>query len=97
MGSIQLSNDLVPLAEFKTHISSILEKIKSTHQPVVITKNGRAAGVVVSPEDYDKWIENERFISELKAGLKDSEKGKVLSDDEFKMKLESEFGSMQTM
>ncbi len=94
MAVIKLSNDLIPIAEFKTHISAILDKVNSTNNPVVITKNGRAAGVVISPGDFDRWTEHERLISGIKAGLKDVEQGNVLSDEEFKLKLEEEFGSI---
>ncbi len=73
MKSIQISTDIVPIAEFKTHASAILDNVKSNHQSIIITKNGKAAGVVISPEKFDRWVERDNFIHSLKQGLKDSE------------------------
>ena len=95
MKSIQISNDIIPIAEFKTHASAILDNVKSNHQSIIITKNGKAAGVVISPEDYDRWVERDNFIHSLEQGLKDSESGDIMSDNDFKIKLESEFGNLK--
>lgn len=78
----------------KTHASAIMEDVKIHHKSVIITKNGEAAGVLISPEDFDKWVERDRFLKAIKQGLKDSEKGRILSDEESKAALESEFGNL---
>ena len=93
--NIQISNDIIPIAEFKTHASAILDRVKSNHQSIIITKNGKAAGVVISPENYDRWAERDNFIRSLEEGIKDSESGDIMSDNDFKFKLESEFGTLE--
>ena len=94
MKNIQVSNDIIPIAKFKTHASSIMEEVKSNHKSVIITKNGEAAGVLISPEDYDKWIERDRLLQSIENGLHDSESGNILSDKESKEALEREFGNL---
>ena len=95
MKNIQISNDIIPIAEFKTHASAILDKVKSNHQSVVITKNGKAAGVVISPQNFDRWVERDNFLFSLEEGIRDSESGDIMSDSDFKFKLESEFGALE--
>ncbi len=73
MKNIQVSNDIIPIAKFKTHASSIMDDVKSNHKSVIITKNGEAAGVLISPEDYDRWVERDRLLMAIEHGLKDSE------------------------
>ncbi len=68
-----------------------MEDVKIHHKSVIITKNVEAAGVLISPEDFDRWVERGRFLKAIKLGLNDSEKGKILSDEELLAELESGF------
>jgi prevent-host-death family protein len=57
-----------------------MDDVKSNHKSVNITKNGEAAGVLISPEDYDRWVERDRLLQAIEQGLMDSKSGKILSD-----------------
>jgi PHD/YefM family antitoxin component YafN of YafNO toxin-antitoxin module len=46
--------------------------------PLVITQNGKAAGVVLSPERFDELTERARFSEAVNAGLADSDADRVL-------------------
>ncbi|MGK5090038.1 type II toxin-antitoxin system Phd/YefM family antitoxin [Bdellovibrionota bacterium FG-2] len=83
---IQLSKDLVTLAEFKDHAGNYLDRVVSSGHPLVITKNGRAAGVVVSPEEYDK-IYTQRFMESVAKGVADGDAGRVVSTEELERQL----------
>jgi PHD/YefM family antitoxin component YafN of YafNO toxin-antitoxin module len=50
----------------------------TTGQPLVIKHNGKAAGVVLSPERFDELTERARFSEPINAGLADSDAGRVL-------------------
>jgi prevent-host-death family protein len=71
-----------------------MDDVKTNHKSVIITKNGEAAGVLISPEDYDRWVERDRLLNAIELGLNDSESGKILSDKESKEALEQEFGKL---
>jgi antitoxin YefM len=49
----------LPLSEAKAKLSELVEKLHTNDEEVVITKNGRPAGVLVSPEEYESWKETE--------------------------------------
>jgi len=36
-------------------LSELIEKVQSTDTEVVITKNGRPAAVLVSPDEFEGW------------------------------------------
>ena len=65
----------LPLSEVKMKLSGLVEKVGSSDEEVVITKNGRPAAVLVSPEEFDSWKEtvavrgDEALRREIKAGL----------------------------
>ena len=82
MKSIHISEDIVSLSDFKNHASKILNQVQNSHRPIVITQNGRPAGVLISPAEFDHFSEQVRFVTAVKCGLSDVEKGNVLTDKE---------------
>ena len=63
------------LSEAKMKLSELIENVYSTDEEVVITKNGRPAAVLVSPEEFESLKEtieiksNPDLMSEIKKGL----------------------------
>ncbi len=79
MRSVKVSEDIVPIGEFKGKAARWLKRAETTGQPVVITLNGRPAGVIVSPAEYDRLQERERFLSAIAEGLADAEAGRLVT------------------
>ena len=77
MKTISVTNDIVPIAEFKAGISRWFKSLKSTGQPVIITQNGKPAGVLLSPEDYDELVYKKSFLDSIGRGIADAESGKT--------------------
>ena len=77
MKTISIKNDIVPIAEFKAGISRWFKSLKSTGQPVIITQNGKPAGVLLSPEDYDELVYKKSFLDSIGRGIADAESGKT--------------------
>ena len=48
---------IVTATEFKTHCLSLMERVRKTRKPVLITKRGRAVAQLVPPpeEDTKPW------------------------------------------
>ena len=64
-------------------MSGLIEEVNATDEEVIITKNGRPAAVLVSPEEFEGWREtiairsNEALMKEIRKGLKALKTGKV--------------------
>jgi len=84
---IRVSSDIIPLAEFKTGISTCLKKVQATGHPLIITRNGRPAGVLLSPEEYDKLVCRQQFMESVEQGLMAAVDGEVYGTDEVSAKL----------
>ena len=87
MKILNISNDIVPLGEFRTAISKWLKNIKNTGQPLVITQNGKPAGVLLSPEEYDDLIYTKRFLESVSQGILQADRGETYSTKELKSEL----------
>ena len=46
---------------------------------LVITNNGRATDVLVSPSEYDRLTYTNRFLSSVREGISDVEEGRTYS------------------
>ena len=75
MKPLKIAENILPLAEFKTHASRVIRDLKESHRPVVITQNGKPAAVLMTPEEFDELSENARFMRGINEGLADIEAG----------------------
>jgi len=66
---------ILSLSEAKMKLSELVEAVYSTDEEIVITKNGRPAAVLISPEEFESWKETIEIASspdlmeEIKQGL----------------------------
>jgi len=88
MKAINISQDIVPVGEFKNRISKLLKSIKEKNRALVITQNGHPAGVLIAPEEYDRLVYNQRFADSIARGLQDVEERKTFSADELREELQ---------
>ncbi|PIP36938.1 MAG: prevent-host-death protein [Desulfobacterales bacterium CG07_land_8_20_14_0_80_52_14] len=87
MKTISIANDIVPIAEFKAGISKWFKSIQKGGHPLIITQNGKPAGVLLSPSEYDDLIYKKAFFDSVGRGIADTESGNVYSTKELKAAL----------
>jgi prevent-host-death family protein len=75
MRAIRISEDIVPISEFKAQAAEYLHRVTATGQPIIITQNGKAAGVLMSPREFDRLSEQARFVAAVQEGLADADAG----------------------
>jgi prevent-host-death family protein len=74
--------DVVPAKEFKAKLSAWLQHVAKNRRPVLVTLNGKPAGVLLDPRDFDEVQERARFVESVEAGLQDADAGRFVSEDE---------------
>ena len=63
------------LSEAKMKFSALIEAVYTTDEEMVITKNGRPAAVLISPDEFEGWHEtitilsDSELMAEIKNGL----------------------------
>ena len=78
MKNLRVSNGIIPLGEFKSHAARYLKDLDG---PVVITQNGRPAGVLLAPSEYDRIREQQSFLESIAAGMADAQSGRVMDEE----------------
>ncbi|MBT1076634.1 type II toxin-antitoxin system Phd/YefM family antitoxin [Geobacter grbiciae] len=87
MKPISVTNDIIPIAEFKTGISKWFKNLQESGHPLIITQNGKPAGVLLSPADYDELVYRQSFLDSVGRGIADAESGRIFSAAEIKATL----------
>jgi prevent-host-death family protein len=95
MKPIRAAEDIVPLNDFKARASELFRQLRKGQRPLIITLNGKPAGVLITPEEFDRMRERDRFTVAVSAGLADSAAGRVIDDEDLGAELDAEFGSLE--
>lgn len=73
---------ILPLAEAKAKLSELVVDVETRDEPITITRNGRAAAVLVSYEDFESWQEtadvmaDPEFLAQIRRGIADLRRGR---------------------
>lgn len=89
----ELVTRIVPFTEARAHLTELLDDVQARHEHVVITRRGRPAAVVVSPEEWEaleeavEILHDEELLAALRESEKDVEAGRLFSLDEVRREL----------
>lgn len=84
--------DTLSLAYIKAHLSEIVDRIEHHHDRVVLTKNGKPATVLVSPEELESLedtldlLSNPKIVKAIDKARKEVASGKILTSEELRNK-----------
>jgi antitoxin YefM len=56
-----------PLRVVRDHLSEVIDRVEHQHERVVITRNGRAAAVLISPDDLEALEETLSVLTDAEA------------------------------
>jgi antitoxin YefM len=71
----------LPLAEVKANLSRLVDEVVETDEEILITRNGRPAAILVSPDEYEGWKETQairsdrELVAEIRRGLRRLKRG----------------------
>jgi antitoxin YefM len=83
-------SETLPLAEIKAHLSEIVDRVEEQHERVTLTRNGRPAAVLISPEDLEaledtlELLADPKARAEIEQARKDIARGKGVRADELR-------------
>jgi prevent-host-death family protein len=73
---------VLPLSQAKSRLSELVADVVATEEEITITRNGRAAVVLVRYDDFQRWKEtdeitaNPDFLREVRQGISDLRRGR---------------------
>ena len=82
MRRIQLDEDIRPLSEFRSHVTSFINKVRETKRPLVITQRGKSAAVILAVSEYESLIEQLELLRDIQLGDAQIKEGHGVSHEE---------------
>ena len=77
---MDITKDIQPMTTFRNHSAEIMQHLKHTKRPMILTVNGKAAAVVQDAEAYQHLLDlaAEASVAEgIRQGLEDLRAGRT--------------------
>jgi antitoxin YefM len=84
---------IIPFTEARASLSELLDDVEARHEHVVITRNGRPAAVVVSPQEWEaveetlEILQDDGTMASLRKSEEDIAAGRLFSLREVRREL----------
>lgn len=66
------------MIEFRSNATSIINELKTSSRPLVITQHGKTAAVVVNPNEWQRIQDELSFYKSIVLAMKDLADGKLV-------------------
>lgn len=63
--SLSITEDIRSITDLKRNTNAVLDQIRKTRRPVVLTINGKAEAVLLSTKEYEKILNAFNFLKLL--------------------------------
>jgi len=83
------------LTDFQRNARSYIDSINETHEPMLLTVNGKVQAVLIDPETYQKaeeQLERARLIAAIRAGEQAVQEGRTTSAEQVFADLKDKHG-----
>ncbi len=84
--------ETLSLAHIKAHLSEIVDRVELQHDRVILTRNGRPAAVLVSPDDLEALedtldlLSDPQALKEIEEAREEISERQVVDADELRAK-----------
>jgi len=98
MTRIMVMSDVLPLSSVKAHLSEVVDRVELEHERVVLTRNGKAAAVLISTDDLEGLEETLAILSDptLREQIREGEAAAAAGDTATLEELQADLRSRRT-
>ena len=79
MPRARLDEDVKPLSEFRANVSSLVQQVRRTKRPLVLTQRGHSAAVVLDVSEYEQLLEEVETLRDIHLAERQIAQGKGVS------------------
>ncbi len=76
-------SETLPLAQVKSKFSEMVDRVEHTHDRIVVTRNGRPAAVMISPDELASLEDTLELLSDPEARRELDEARRAANDGDF--------------
>jgi prevent-host-death family protein len=79
---VRFSEDVKQVSALKTRSAEIIDQVRRTRRPVLLTRRGRGVAVLLDVEEYEALVERQGFLEAVAEGVQAVASGDLHSHDE---------------
>ena len=87
----RIATDIKPVSDFRANAAEMIEQVKTSGRPLVLTQRGESAAVLLDVAVYQELIEELELLSDVRTAMKQVELGQVMSNAAAKAELRKRF------
>lgn len=87
MRRLKLDTDIKPVSEFRANAAELIEHVRNSGRPLVLTQRGHSAAVVIDVVEYERLVEEVEVLRDVRTAEKQIKAGKAVSNREAKAEL----------
>ncbi len=84
MKRLKINEDIRPMSEFRTGITSFLKKIHDTKRPLILTQHGKGVAVLLDASEYEAMQEKIELLQDIQTSINQIEGGHGIEHDNAK-------------
>lgn len=89
---LKLDRDIKPVSEFRANAAELIDHVKSSRRPLVLTQRGHSAAVVLDVTEYERMVDEIELLSDVRTAIQQIEAGHAVSNRDAKAELRRRFG-----
>ena len=86
MQRVILDQDVKPISEFRANAASLVQQVRRTKRPLVITQQGRGAAVLLDVSEYEKLLAKLELLQDVHTAESQIDNGRGISHTEARKK-----------
>ena len=79
---MKLDESIRPISYVKTHAAEMLKRVNDSRNPIVITQNGHARGVLLDTASYQEMVDAIGLLKLVAQAEREIDEGKTVTHDE---------------
>jgi antitoxin YefM len=82
-----LVKDIKPVSEFRANAAKLIDRVRDTGRPLVLTQRGHSAAVVLDVDEYENLLEEVELLRDIQLAEKQIESGKGVANAKAKQEI----------
>ena len=87
----RVDTDIKPLSEFRANAAELIDQVKNSGRPLVLTQRGHSAAVLLDVAGYAQLIEELELLRDVRTAVRQIESGKGIPNRQVKTELRKRF------
>jgi antitoxin YefM len=87
----RIDTDIKPVSEFRANAAELIEQVRSTGRPLVLTQRGHSAAVVLDAASYAQLVDELELLRDVKTASRQIDAGEGVPNREAKALLRRRF------